>query len=420
MSLGNIKKYLQKKIYSLAKYLFVKRMSSLTLGRLTLHSNCSNYVFGTQGEPNANIYVNDDSAFLKVLLGGTVGAGEAYMDRLWETDDLTSVVRIFTLNRKVLDGMDSNLYKLFSPLHRFYHFLNRNTIKGSRKNISAHYDLGNEFYEMFLDSTMMYSSAVFRESTESLMQASINKLEAICRKLNLTENDEVLEIGSGWGGFAVYAAENYKCKITTTTISEEQYKFVKEKIKESELENYITVLKKDYRELEGKYDKIVSIEMIEAVGSEYMDSYFHKCSSLLKDSGIMVLQAITITDQYYRRALREVDFIQRYIFPGGFLPSVSAMADSINRTTDMKIFHLEDFADHYAQTLREWKTSFFNNLNSIKRLGYSDTFIRMWEYYFSYCEGGFAERAIGVVQMVIEKPMSRRRSNLVSGWTVQV
>jgi cyclopropane-fatty-acyl-phospholipid synthase len=288
------------------------------------------------------------------------------------------------------------------------HWLNRNTEQGSRKNIAAHYDLGNDMFQLFLDPTMMYSSAIFARDDMALEQASLHKLERICQKLQLSPADHVVEIGTGWGGFAMYAASHYGCKVTTTTISQAQYDLAQQRVAAAGLGDKINILLTDYRELEGQYDKLVSIEMIEAVGYQFYDTYFAQCARLLKPEGMMLLQAITIADQRYDAARRSVDFIQRYIFPGSCIPSVTAMLQSITRATDMRLFDLEDIGPHYARTLAEWRHNFFRNEAAIRALGYPDEFIRMWEFYLCYCEGGFAERALGDVHMLLVKPENRR------------
>jgi len=279
---------------------------------------------------------------------------------------------------------------------------------GSRKNILAHYDLGNDFYALFLDETMTYSCAIFEQENSSLKQASEAKYDRICRKLQLAAGDRVIEIGTGWGGFAVHAARNYGVQVTTTTISDEQHQFARQRIKAAGLEDRITLLKKDYRDLSGKFDKLVSIEMIEAVGHQYLPIFFRTCSRLLKDDGIMALQAITIGDQIFDRHKRTVDFIKRYIFPGSCIPSITAISIALAKATDLRLVHLEDITPHYARTLREWRRRFFTNIKKVRALGFSDTFVRMWEYYLCYCEGGFAERYLGDVQMLFVKPLCRQ------------
>jgi cyclopropane-fatty-acyl-phospholipid synthase len=326
----------------------------------------------------------------------------------WSCDDLTGMIRLLLQNRAVLDGMDGGLARLTVPLQKLFHWVNRNTRAGSRRNIAAHYDLGNDFFSLWLDPTMMYSSAIFEQPDASLYQASVAKLDRICRKLDLKPGDHVVEIGTGWGGFALHAAANYGCEVTTTTISREQFELASRRVAEAGLDQRVHLLLEDYRDLDGRYDKLVSIEMIEAVGHQYLDTYFEQCSRLLKDDGAMLLQAITIQDQRYSKALKTIDFIKRYIFPGSFIPSVSAISDSVARSTDMKIFHLEDIGPHYATTLRRWRERFFDRIEEVSALGYPEEFIRMWEFYLCYCEGGFLERAIGDVQVMLTKPGCRR------------
>jgi len=288
------------------------------------------------------------------------------------------------------------------------HWLNSNTAEGSRKNIAAHYDLGNEMFQLFLDPTMMYSSAMFNNTTDTLQQASELKLKTICDKLDLKPTDHVIEIGTGWGGFSIYAAKNYGCKVTTTTISEQQFQLAKARVEATGLGDKITLLLDDYRHLQGQYDKLVSIEMIEAVGYQFYDTYFSKVNALLKPDGLALIQAITITDQRYESARKSVDFIQRYIFPGSCIPSNTAMLNSITGKTDLRLFDLEDIGPHYATTLRMWRENFFSNISKVRTLGYSEEFIKMWEFYLCYCEGGFEERALGNVHLLLSKPDNRR------------
>jgi cyclopropane-fatty-acyl-phospholipid synthase len=311
-------------------------------------------------------------------------------------------------NQSLLDNIEGSLARLTTPIQHWLHRYNRNTQEGSRRNISAHYDLGNDFFKLMLDPTMMYSSGIFETSTSTLEQASIAKLERICQKLELNANDHLLEIGTGWGGFAIYAAQHYGCRITTTTISQQQYELAIERIEQAGLTDKITVLLSDYRDLQGQYDKLVSIEMIEAVGHQFYDTYFGQCSRLLKPNGMMLLQAITITDQRYAAAVKSVDFIQRYIFPGSCIPSVTSMLDSLTRATDFRLFNLEDIGPHYATTLARWRDNFFAHITEVRKLGYPQAFIRMWEFYLCYCEGGFEERALGDVHMLLVKPSNRR------------
>jgi cyclopropane-fatty-acyl-phospholipid synthase len=378
---------------ALARRFLLGILGKLKRGKITIIDGPNRYVFGETSiayplEAVINVY--HSRFYRKAVLGGSIGSAEAYMNGLWSADDLTTALRIMALNRDSFERLDKGWSKVSAPLNRAWHFLRKNTRSGSRKNIVAHYDLGG--------STMR--------------DASIAKYKRICQKLEIGPDDEVVEIGSGWGGFAIYAAQNFGCRVTTTTISDQQFKLAKERIADSGVADHIDLVMKDYRDLKGKYDKLVSIEMIEAVGHHYLDDFFRSCSQLLKPDGMMLLQAITITDQVFERHKRSVDFIKRYIFPGSCIPSIAAMTKSIATATDLRLFHLEDITPHYARTLACWRSQFFNNIDAVKALGYSEAFIRMWEYYFSYCEAGFAERYIGDVQMLLAKPMCRRESLL--------
>mgnify|MGYP001825127620 FL=1 len=398
---------------ALARRVVRQRLASLRNGQIVVTENGRHESFGavTQDQPlTVQLTINDPRFYSDIAFGGAVGAGESYIHGYWSCDELTTLVRILVKNRDVLLDMDSGTAHLTRPLQKMFHWVNRNTRSGSRRNIAAHYDLGNEFYALWLDRRMMYSSALFEHVDMSLEAASVAKLDRICRKLNLSPRDHVLEIGTGWGGFAIYAAENYGCRVTTTTISRQQHDYAEEAIAKAGLQDRITLLQSDYRDLEGQYDKLVSIEMIEAVGHEYHDTYFSKCCELLKRDGLMLLQAITIADQHYERAKKTVDFIKRYIFPGGCLTSVTAMADTLTRVTDMRIADLDDIGPHYATTLRCWRERFFDNIDRVRGMGFSEEFIRMWQYYLCYCEGGFLERAIGNVQVLMMRPDARPAS----------
>jgi cyclopropane-fatty-acyl-phospholipid synthase len=358
------------------------------------------------------VLVRDPAMYRTVALGGSVGVGEAYMDGLWDCDDLPTLVRIFVRNRDLLDRMETGLARLGGALLRFLHAGRRNTRSGSRRNISEHYDLGNELFRLFLDEDLMYSSAIFADEHESLEVASRRKLDRICRKLALAPGERVVEIGTGWGGFALHAARHYGVHVTTTTISAEQHALASKRVVEAGLADRITVLLSDYRDLEGRYDKLVSIEMIEAIGHQFLGTYFAKCAALLEPHGMALVQAITIEDHRYVQAVRSVDFIKRFIFPGSFIPSVGAMMHALATQSDFKLFHLEDIGPSYALTLREWRRRFHANLDAVRALGYSDRFVRMWDYYLAYCEGGFVERSIGDVQMLLVRPDARRAQYL--------
>jgi cyclopropane-fatty-acyl-phospholipid synthase len=394
----------------IARKVIRSRLGEVLSGRITVTDGNDTASYGSPDARmplSAHITVKDPRFYSEVAFGGTIGSGEAWIQDYWDCDDLTALVRILLRNQHVLHNMDSGAAMLTRPLQRFFHWLNRNTQKGSRRNIAAHYDLGNDFYSLWLDSTMMYSSAVFPRPGMTLEEASVSKLDLICRKLALTEKDRVIEIGTGWGGFAIYAAQTYGCHVTTTTISREQFAWAEKAVREAGVEDRVTLLLEDYRDLDGRYDKLVSIEMIEAVGHRYHDAFFRKCAGLLKPDGQMLLQAITIADQQYDRYKRNVDFINRYIFPGGCLTSISGMTDTMTRATDMRAVHIEDIGPHYARTLELWRERFFKVLDDVRALGYSDEFIRMWHYYLAYCEGGFLERAIGNVHMLIMRPDAR-------------
>tara|TARA_R110002110_G_scaffold205066_7_gene417196 strand:- start:345581 stop:346831 length:1251 start_codon:yes stop_codon:yes gene_type:complete len=391
----------------LARRLLLRVMEGIEVGSLTLHVGAEILHFGnTQNpqEPHAEVFIHDERVFRQILTGGTIASGEAYIQGDWSSPDLTQVTRLFSANMAAMDQLESRQTWFMKLGLKLAHLMNRNTQDGSRKNISAHYDLGNDFFELFLDPTMMYSSAVFERPDASLEEASIAKLDAICTQLELSADDHLLEIGTGWGGMAIHAASQYGCRVTTTTISAEQYEYARARVQEAGLTDKITVLCEDYRKLTGTYDKLVSIEMIEAVGHEFYSNYFRCCSDLLKPHGKMVIQAITMTDQRYEEAKNTVDFIKRYIFPGGCLPSIAVISDHIARDTDLQMVHLRDITRDYAQTLAMWRERFLSELDAVRRMDFDDHFIRMWEFYLSYCEGGFRERIIGTVQLAFAKP----------------
>jgi cyclopropane-fatty-acyl-phospholipid synthase len=395
---------------SLAERSVRARLATLEHGHLVIADGKNVEIYGRRTERcplSATVRVHDPRFWTDTAFGGSIGAGEAYLQGYWSVNDLTALVRILLANRAVVDGMETGLARFSAPLRKALHWAARNTRAGSRRNIAAHYDLGNDFFRLFLDPTLMYSSAVFERPDMTLEEASIAKLDRICRKLDLKPTDHVLEIGTGWGGFALHAAQHYGCRVTTTTISRQQYELARERITAAGLADRVTLLLQDYRDLTGQYDKLVSIEMVEAVGHQYHDAYFRKCSELLKPNGLMLLQSITIADQRYEAAKNSVDFIQRYIFPGGCLPSVAVVAGALARVTDMRLFHLEDIGPHYASTLSRWRANFFRHIEQVRALGYPESFIRMWEFYLCYCEGGFAEHAIGTVQMLLVKPLAR-------------
>ena len=386
----------------------LRQLNQLRHGQLLVVEDGERQLFGhADASLQGEIHIHDSAAWGMVAGNGSIGAGEAFIHGYLSSQDLTAVVRVFVSNLEVLDAMESGLARLGRPFIQALHWLNRNTRKGSRKNIAAHYDLGNELFEQFLDPTMMYSAAQFLSPDDSLEQAQLNKLERICQKLDLQPGDHLLEIGTGWGSMAIYAAQHYGCKVTTTTLSREQFAYTRQRIDSLGLQDQITLLLEDYRDLSGQYDKLVSIEMIEAVGHQFLDNYFKQCAHLLKSDGLMLLQAITIREQRYEQAKSTVDFIQRYIFPGGALPSVQKMLEVVSRETDMNLLHMEDFGLHYARTLRLWHENFRRAHGRLGELGYDDYFLRLWEFYLCYCEGGFLERSIGTAQLLLARPTAR-------------
>jgi len=395
----------------LSRKLFFVLMKDFKRGRLALIEKNQQHQFGQSSNGvslQATINVHHPRFYTSTVFGGSIGSAEAYMSGFWSTSHLTNVIRLVILNWQIMDKMDKGWSWLSEPVHKLYHYFRRNTLKGSKENIVAHYDLGNDFYRLFLDETLTYSCGIFEHENTTLEAASIAKYDRICRKLQLHPEDHVIEIGGGWGGFSIHAAKNYGCRVTTTTISDEQYALAEKRIAASGLSHRIRLLRKDYRHLGGKFDKLVSIEMIEAVGHQYLNTFFQICSRLLNANGMMLLQAITIVDHMFDAHKRSVDFSKRYIFPGSCIPSIRAIMSSIARKTDLKLFHLEDITPHYVRTLAEWRKRFFDRIDDVRKMGFSDAFIRMWEYYLCYCEGGFAERYIGDVQMLLTKPMCRR------------
>lgn len=387
------------------------QLTRLRHGHLTLIDGSERYHFGsvTPDEPlRACVRVGNGDVYRQMALGGSVGSAEAYMDGAWDCDDLTALIRIMVRNRDVVDGMEGGLARLATSALRLWHSRRRNTKDGSRRNIAAHYDLGNEFFELFLDPSLMYSSAIYVDASESLEAAQQRRLARICSKLDLKAGERIIEIGTGWGGFALHAAQHHGVHVTTTTISRKQYELAQERVARAGLSDRVTLLLEDYRDLKGRYDKLVSIEMIEAIGHQYLDTYFAKVGDLLHDHGAALIQAITIEDHRYERALTDVDFIKRYIFPGSFIPSNAAMLGAVARSSDLRLTHLEDIGPSYALTLRAWRQRFLAATAQVRAQGYPEAFIRMWNYYFCYCEGGFLERSIGDVHLLFAKPGNRR------------
>ena len=360
----------------------------------------------------ANIKINNTRFFKRIVMYGDIGFGESYVDGDWETDNITNVISWMILNVENNPAVSGSGNK-FSPIsllkiiNKAYHKFNINTKSGSRKNISEHYDLNNDFFKLWLDESMTYSSAIFEGDTTDLKQAQIAKYDRLCRQLKIKSTDHVLEIGTGWGGFSVYAAENYGCRITTITISKEQFDYAKNLVEEKKLQNQIDIQLVDYRDIAGSYDKIVSIEMLEAVGHEYLPTYFSKVNELLKPDGAIGLQVITSHDSNYEKLRKGIDWIQKHIFPGSLLPSIGAINSAVNKTSDLYLHDLKNIGLDYARTLKEWRTSFNSKLNDVLKLNFSNSFVRKWNYYLSYCEAAFAMRNISVVQMIYTRPNNR-------------
>jgi len=394
-------------INKLARNIVSHQLAKIHHGQLLITENKKVSVFGTRNRIRADIKVLNPNFYAYILFGGSIGAAESYMRGDWRSKNLTDVIRLMAVNSAAMDSMEGSYKVLLQPLLKIIRYLNKNTVAGSKKNIVRHYDLSNDFFALFLDASLMYSSAIYANTKMNLEEAAINKIKIICEKLKLKSTDRLVEIGSGWGGFAIYAAQNYGCHVTTTTISEQQFLYVKNKIKQLKLSKKITLVKKDYRQLTGKYNKLVSIEMIEAVGHHFYDTYFSKIATLLTDDGDALIQAITIRDQRYKAALKSVDFIQKYIFPGSTIPSVTTMQESLTRATDMTIFDIQDIGSDYARTLNAWKVKFVANKARIKELGFDAEFMRMWFFYFCYCEGGFKEKVISDIHLHLTKPLYR-------------
>lgn len=391
-------------IDALVRKQVLAKLGKLRHGHLQLREAGECRAYGDPAMPGfGTLTIMDGRFFGKLAFGGSVGAAESYMDGDWQSDDLVGLMRLLIRNRNLLDAMEGGGARFAGWMMQAAHALRRNTRSGSRKNIAAHYDLGNALFELFLDPSLMYSSAVFDREGMTLEQASQRKLQLICEKLELGADDHLIEIGTGWGGMAIYAAKHTGCRVTTTTISQEQFDLAKARIEAEGLQDRITLLFKDYRDLEGRYDKLVSIEMIEAIGHQFQDTYFAKCASLLKPGGKALIQAITIEDHRYQQALDSVDFIKRYIFPGSYIPCVSAMVASAAHAGQLRLLDLQDIGDSYAKTIHAWRERFLARETDVLALGYDRRFLRMWDFYLAYCEAGFLEQSISDVHLLFGK-----------------
>jgi cyclopropane-fatty-acyl-phospholipid synthase len=388
--------------------MLLSRMAGLRHGKLVITDCMGETTLGegpaAPGDLAIHVHVSDLGFYRAVASNGSVGAGESYMDGQWTCDNLVGLIQLLVRNRDRLDSMETGMARIGGWAMKAWHALRRNTREGSRRNIAAHYDLGNDFFRLFLSADLMYSSALWEGDSDSLDVASTRKLNRVCHWLDLKPGDRVMEIGTGWGGFAVHAARYYGCHVTTTTISQEQFALASQRVAEAGLQDHVTLLLEDYRDLAGTYDKVVSIEMIEAIGAPYLDSYFAKIGALLRPGGRALLQAITIEDHRYEQALASVDFIKRHVFPGSFIPSLQAMMSAKTKVTDLSLLRQEDFGLSYARTLRAWRERFLAKKDAVRAQGFDDRFIRMWEFYLAYCEGGFLERSIGVSHLLLHKP----------------
>ena len=394
--------WLDRRYRSLVHSVFKK----ISYGQLEVVEGSNHHSFSESTSENilkGKIHIHDISVYRDFVRGGSIGAAEAFIEGKWSSPNLTNVIRIFAKAQQETDSLEANKSWLNKVKNIVTHWQNRNTQSGSKRNILAHYDLGNELYTRFLDPEMMYSSAIYPSESSSLAEAQLNKLEKICQRLSLHENYHLLEIGTGWGGLAIYAAQNYGCNVTTTTISEEQYNYTKARIEQLGLSNKITLLKEDYRDLTGSYDKVVSIEMIEAVGYKFLPSFFKQCNDRLKQGGKLLIQSITIADQRFDYYKNNVDFIQRYIFPGGFLPSINILTQHITNHSELVVEKLDDIGLDYAKTLADWRDKFLDAWPELGKFGYDETFKRLWLYYFAYCEGAFLERSTSTVHLVARK-----------------
>ena len=390
------------------------QLGQLRHGSITLVDGHERHQLGEQGELSVTLVVRRSRVWKRMALGGTLGAAEAYMDGDWDVDDLVVLVRLFARNiDRVNDDVEGGLAGLGRALLSTLLRLQRNTRKGSRRHIAAHYDIGNDLFATFLDREhWMYSSAIFPSPEATLEQASTHKLDVMLDKLDVRPHHHLLEIGTGWGGLAIHAARTRGCRVTTTTISREQYEHTARRLAEEGLEDQVTLLNEDYRELSGRYDRLISVEMVEAVGADYLPRYLKTLDQLLAPQGLALLQAITVRDQRYEAARREMDFIKRYIFPGGFLPSPTVLLQNLTKHTSMNLVDLDDIGPHYARTLREWRQRFEASLDQVGKLGYDERFVRMWRYYLCYCEAGFAERTISTCHLLLAKPDARPRTRL--------
>jgi cyclopropane-fatty-acyl-phospholipid synthase len=388
---------------SLAQRIVYRLLSKLHYGKVTLLEGASSHEFvGSKGQEIGEVIVkiNNKKFFSNVLLTGTNGAAHSYIQGHWETDNLAKLIEIIIVNEKVFQEIDNKFTVITRIVTNFVDFIRKNTKNHAKRNILMHYDLSNEFFQLFLDKKMIYSCALYESENTDLDTASVHKLKTICDSLKLSPTDHLLEIGSGWGGLAIFAAENYGCKVTTTTVSDKQFEHVKSEVERLHLQDIVEVLNKDYRDLSGQYDKLVSVE---AVGHMYFETFFQKCNDLVKPGGLFFLQAITINDKAYQQAKVDIDFIKKYIFPGGCLPSMRVIHESIAKCTQMQLVNSYEIGSHYVKTLSDWMTRFNARLDIIKSLGFTEQFIRTWQFYFCYCIAGFRQSYINNIHILWQK-----------------
>jgi cyclopropane-fatty-acyl-phospholipid synthase len=396
-------------VAALARRLVLARLATLGTGQLTVLETGRRHVFGRAGDPlRATVVIRHPAAFAQIAFGGTIGAAEAYAEGLWDADDVTAALRIVLAAGDAGDRLEAGLARLGALVHRLRHQARRNTREGARANIEAHYDLGNEFFSLFLDDTMTYSCAVFERPDMTLHEAQVAKIDRICKKLDLRPGQHLLEIGTGWGALAIHAARRYGVRVTTATLSARQAEVARARIEAEGLGGRVRVLLTDYRDLPGVYDRLVSVEMIEAVGWEFHETFFRTLKDRLHEDGLALVQAITVPDHRYERSKREPNHVNRIVFPGACIPSTTALLQAASRASDLRLFHLEELGPHYARTLRLWRERLVARWDEARAQGRSEAFLRSFEYYLASCEAGYAERHLGDVQLLFARPRARR------------
>jgi cyclopropane-fatty-acyl-phospholipid synthase len=394
---------------ALARRVVLGRLGHLSAGQLTVAEGGARHAFGRAGHPlRATVTIHDPSAWVAIAFGGSIGAAEAFAEEAWDADDVAAALRIVLSAGDAGDAIEAGLARAGAFLHRIRHRARRNTRRGARANVAAHYDLGNDFFSLFLDPTLTYSCALFEREDCSLEEAQVAKIDRICRKLDLRPGQHLLEIGTGWGALALHAARAYGVRVTTATLSREQHRVAEDRVRAAGLQDRIRVLLSDYRDLEGTYDRAVSVEMIEAVGWEYYPTFFRVVAERLAEDGLALVQAITVPDHRFERSKREPNHVNRIVFPGSVIPSTTALLQAASRASDLRLFHLEEIGPHYARTLRTWRERLVARWDEARALGKDERFLRSFSYYLASCEAGYAERHLGDVQMLFARPRARR------------